>query len=261
MNFLSPFIGKVLEYIYTFISKIGTEPKNISYFAISILVLTLIYKLLMLPVTLSNAKMQKVNAKLQPEMEKLKKKYKHDPQLYQQKVMELQREMGFNPLASCLPLIIQMLIIISLFPVMKDPMKYMDISKDIARNFFWIKDIAGKDPTVYTLPIILAVTQFLYTKVTMAKPQKKDGEKDPMQSMNFTMQYAMPIMMFFFAKTYQAGLALYWTFGNIVEMSIRLILDKSKREEEIAEKQIKKKKEEIEVKKTSKNSGNKKKGA
>ena len=87
MSLLSSIIGKILEIIYNIVSSIGTEPEHVSYFALSLIILTLIYKLATLPVTLSNIKMQKMNAIMQPEMKKLEKKYKHDPQLYQQKVI------------------------------------------------------------------------------------------------------------------------------------------------------------------------------
>lgn len=242
MKFLSSILGTVLEYIYKVVSSIGTEPKSISYFAITIIVMTVIYKLAMLPVTLSNVKMQKATAKLQPEMKKLEKKYKHDPQLHQQKVMELQKEMGVNPLSSCLPLIVQMVIIMALLQVMRDPITYMGVSKNIAANFFWIPDLAKPDPTKLVLPLLLSGTQILMSLLMQQKSEKKeDGAPDPMKSMNFTMTYAMPIMFFFMFRNYQAGLALYWTVGNIIELVIRLILKGATKEEEVVEEVSKKK--------------------
>ncbi|WP_300409297.1 YidC/Oxa1 family membrane protein insertase [Lagierella sp.] len=237
---LSSIIGKILEVIYLTISKIGSEPESISYFAMSILILTLIYKLAMLPVTLSNIKMQKLNAKFQPELKKLEAKYKHDPQLYQQKVMEFQREMGYNPLASCLPMLIQLLIIWALFPVMREPLKYLELSKDINLNFFWIKDITVKNSGDLILPTLLALTQFLFTKMNMPKTTPGE-ENNPMQGMNFTMQYAMPIMFFFFARSYQPALSIYWIFGNIIEMIFRFFIGKSQEEEVVITKKDKEK--------------------
>ncbi len=235
---LSSIIGKILEVIYLTVSKIGNEPKNISYFAISILILTLIYKLVMLPVTISNIKMQKLNAKFQPELKKLEAKYKHDPQLYQQKVMEFQREMGYNPLASCLPMLIQILIIWALFPVMREPLKYLELSKDINLNFFWIKDITVANSGDLILPIALALTQFLFTK--MMTPKMPQDENNPMQGMNFAMQYAMPIMFFFFARNYQPALSIYWITGNIIEMIFRFFINRKGDEEVESNKEIKK---------------------
>lgn len=235
---LSSIIGKILEVIYLTVSKIGTEPNSISYFAISILILTLIYKLAMLPVTISNIKMQKLNAKFQPELKKLEAKYKHDPQLYQQKVMEFQREMGYNPLASCLPMLIQILIIWALFPVMREPLKYLELSNDINLNFFWIKDITVANSGDLILPIALALTQFLFTK--MMTPEMPKDENSPMQGMNFAMQYAMPIMFFFFARNYQPALSIYWITGNIIEMIFRFFINRNKEEEVVSTKEIKK---------------------
>ena len=235
---LSSIIGKILEVIYLTVSKIGNEPKSISYFAISILILTLIYKLAMLPVTISNIKMQKLNAKFQPELKKLEAKYKHDPQLYQQKVMEFQREMGYNPLASCLPMLIQILIIWALFPVMREPLKYLELSNDINLNFFWIKDITVANSGDFILPIALALTQFLFTK--MMTPEMPKDENNPMQGMNFAMQYAMPIMFFFFARNYQPALSIYWITGNIIEMIFRFFINRKKEEEVVSTEEIKK---------------------
>ena len=252
MSILSSIIGKILEIIYNVVSSIGTEPTHVSYFALSLIILTLIYKLATLPVTLSNIKMQKMNAIMQPEMKKLEKKYKHDPQLYQQKVMELQKEMGFSPFASCLPMVIQLVIVYALFAVMRDPMKYLGIKENIATNFFWIPSLLDTDPTI-VLPILLAGTQFLFSFVATPKTNKDaNAPNDPMQSMNFTMKYVMPIMFFFFARNYKAGLALYWTVGNIIEVIIRLILNNSKREELLAEEAIEKKKDKFEKKDTKK---------
>lgn len=234
MSFLSSILGKILEYIYKFVSSVGTEPESISYFAITIIVMTVIYKLAMLPITLSNIKMQKATAKLQPEMKKLEKKYKHDPQLYQKKVMELQKDMGVNPLSSCLPLIVQMIIIMALLAVMRDPIKYMGVSKDIATNFFWIPDLAKPDPTKLVLPLLLSGTQIL---MSLSMQQKKeDGAPDQMKSMNFMMTWAMPIMFFFMFKNYDAGLALYWTVGNVIELIIRIIIKQTTKEDKVVEK-------------------------
>lgn len=267
MDFLSKILGLILKFIYETVSQIGSEPKQISYFAITIIIMTLIYKLALLPVTLSNIKMQKVNAKLQPEMKKLEKKYKHDPQLYQQKVMELQKEMGFSPFASCLPMIVQLVIVWALLAVMRKPMEYMGV-EGIRTNFFWIKDLMGPDPTKLVLPLMLSGSQILMSLLMQPKKKKNnDGSQDPTQSMNFAMTWVMPIMFFFMFRNYQAALALYWTVGNIVELVIRLFLNNSKKEDELAEEQIEKKKEELEKKNAgnkksgNKKSGNKKKGA
>lgn len=230
------FLGKVLALIYDVVSKIGHEPKMISYFAITILAMTLLLKIVMLPVTLANIKTQKIQAKMQPEMKKLEKKFKHDPKLYQQKVAELQKEMGFSVLTSCLPTLIQIFIVFALFRVMRNPMDYMGVAKTVGRNFFWIKDITIPDPTKLIMPIFLAVTQFLYSFLMMPKTDKSDDSGSTAKSMNFTMTYAMPIMFFFFARNYSAALAIYWAFGNIIEIIVRLIIKfndekKAKKEE------------------------------
>lgn len=204
------------------------EPKNISLFALSILILTLLYKLVTIPVTINSIKTQRINLKMQPKMKEIQKKYKNDPQKQQIEMQKLQQEHGFSPFSSCLPLLIQMFLILALFRVMREPGQYMGI-ENIAKNFFWISDLTKRDPYLWGLPLILGITQYLSFEVmNMQTPNTKDkkAEDDPAQAMNNSMKYVMPLMMFFFARSYQAGLALYWGFSNIIEIIIRFVLNR-----------------------------------
>lgn len=227
MQAISNVIGAILRFIYETIQQMGAEPKNISYFAISIIVLTVIYKLATLPVTFSNIKMQKVNAKMAPEMKKIQETYKNDPQNQQRKMAELQKEHGFNPLSSCLPMIIQMVVVFALFRVMREPATYMfdnaEMIGSISKNFLWINDLTLPDKLLWGLPLINGISQFFLFSI-MQPSQGDAAGGDMAQSMNASMKYVMPLFIAWTSTTLSAGLALYWAIGNIIEILIRLII-------------------------------------
>lgn len=226
MEFIRQLFGTLMAYIYNGISALGPEPKSISYFALTILIFTALFKILTFPITLKSMKMNEVNQKMQPEIEKLKKKYGHDPQTLNRKMMELQKEMGFNPLAGCLPMLVPIILIWALFGVMREPHLYMFHNggfDTIARNFFWIKDLSLPDPLWYGLPLINGLTQFVLANMSMVQPDTTQKD-NPGAGMNMMLKYFMPVMIFWFARTYISGLALYWAFSNIVEIIMRLIV-------------------------------------
>lgn len=237
MQIISDFFGSVMRFIYQTVSQMFPEPKYISYFAISILVMTVLYKLITLPITINTIKTQEINAKIQPEMQKIQKKYKNNPEIQQQKIMELQREHGYNPLMGCLPMILQLILVYALFSVMRTPEAYMfgqgvDINT-IARNFFWIPNLSEPDPYIFGLPLINGLTQFLMFRIM--QPSQAGEGNEMMQSMNTSMKYVMPVMIFVMTRSFAAGLALYWAFGNVIEIIFRLIIKKIDRNKSVEE--------------------------
>ncbi len=240
MQTIANIFGTILRFIYENIAHLFNEPKSISYFAISILLVTLIYKLITLPVTVHTQKTQEQNALMQPEMKEIQRKYKNDPQTQQLKMQELYKKYNFNPLSGCLPIILQMVLVLALFRVMQNPGKYMfdnaEKINEVARNFFWIKDLTKPDPVIFGLPLINAITQFLVAKISMPKSNKNKNSNEPDQAemMSKSMLYFMPVFMFFISSKYASGLILYWAFSNVIEVIIRLII-KSKDKKVVAE--------------------------
>ena len=237
MQVISNFFGSVMRFIYQTVSQMFPEPEFISYFAISIMVMTVLYKLITLPITISTIKTQEINAKIQPEMQKIQKKYKNNPEIQQQKIMELQKEHGYNPLMGCLPMILQLVLVYALFRVMRTPEAYMfgsGVDMDtIARNFFWIPNLSNPDPIIFGLPLINGLTQYLM--FTIMQPKSSGEGNEMMQSMNTSMKYVMPVMIFIMTRTFAAGLALYWAFGNVIEIIFRLIIKRRDRGKSVKE--------------------------
>lgn len=231
MNFLKSILGSLIRVVYQGVSQvIPTEPASISYFAIAIIVTTVIFKVLLLPLTLNQIKSQKQMAKIQPLQQELQKKYKSQPDVMQKKLQELYAEHKYNPMGGCLQMLIQLPIIFAFFGVMREPGLYLfqdpQVYAGIAKNFLWIPNLENPDAILWGLPLINAVSQYLYTKLTMTTqaPQGDNKQAAQMQSMNSMMLYMMPIMMFFFARSMSAGLILYWITSNLLEIFFRLTI-------------------------------------
>ena len=140
-------------------------------------------------------------------------------------MMELYKENNYNPMSGCLILLIQMPIILAFFAVLRDPITYVFKSKAvyeaISKNFLWITNLEQPDP--WALPILAGVTTYLQTMLMTASmpadPQTQASQK--------TMNIMMPLMIFWFAKSFASGLALYWVVGNIFQIVQQLITNRS----------------------------------
>ncbi len=172
---------------------------------LAIILLTLIIRLLMLPLSIFQMKSQKAMMALQPELAELRKKYAKDPQRMTQEQMRLYRERGVNPATGCLPLLLQMPIFIGLYSVL------FTESQHFEQQFIWIPSLAHPDP-IYILPLLTMATQFVLQKM-MAMPTS-----DPQQEMmNRTMLF-MPLVFGFITFSLPAGVVLYWVASNIFSM-------------------------------------------
>ena len=186
-------------------------------FGVAILLVTVTVKLIFFPLAnKSYASMSKMKM-LQPKMEEIKKQYGDDRQAQQQAIMKLYQEEKVNPLAGCLPMIIQIPVFFSLYKVL-----YITIEMRHAPFFGWIQDLSAPDPTnIFTLfgtipwdppsfmilgiwPIIMGITMFVQMKLNPTPP-------DPTQKMIFTW---MPIIFTFMLARFPAGLVIYWAWNN-----------------------------------------------
>lgn len=224
--FLGNILGGLLKFIYDMVSMIGTEPANFSFYAMAIIITTIIFKLILLPVSLHQSKSSKKMNEIQPKMKEIQTKYKNDPQTAQAKMAELYKEHKYNPASGCLVLLIQLPIILAFFKVMgnpttfafKDPAVYEAMNK----TFFWIKNLNNPDPYLWGLPLLAAATTYLQS-VTMTS-----ANTDPQaQATQRMMNMFLPIMIFMAARGFAAGLALYWVISNIFSIIQQIISNKS----------------------------------
>ncbi|WP_147535990.1 YidC family membrane integrase SpoIIIJ [Bacillus marasmi] len=173
-------------------------------YGISIIIVTLIIRLAILPLMIKQTKSSKAMQAIQPEMEALKQKYSSKDQATQQKLqqetMALFQKHGVNPLAGCFPLLIQMPILIGFYHAISR-------TREIAEhNFLWF-DLGSPDP-YYILPLVAGATTFIQQKMMMAGT----ANQNPQMAM---MLWMMPIMIIVFAISFPAALSLYWVVGNI----------------------------------------------
>lgn len=163
----------------------------------AILVVTVMIRLLVLPLTLKQMKSSQAMQALQPEMKKLQEKYKSNQQKLQEETMKLFQKHNVNPLAGCFPLLIQLPILIAFYQAI---MRNQEIAKS---SFLWM-ELGQADPT-FILPILAAVTTYLQSIVM--------GMGDNPQARAFI--FIMPIMIFVLAFSFPAAMALYWVYSNL----------------------------------------------
>ena len=118
-------------------------------------------------------------------------------------------------------MIFNLILVLAMFAVMREPLLYIfgDANANVMKNFLWIKDLSVPDPLIYGLPLINAITQYIYLDLS-----NKDQQDNPAAKSMETMKYIFPLIIFISAKNFSAGLALYWAMTNIVEILLRLAL-------------------------------------
>ena len=193
-----------MSYIYNLLKQflaflLNTTDKYVGNFGVSIIIVTILIKIMLLPLTLKQDKSMKEMKKLQPELEKIKEKYANDKQMLNIKTMELYKEHKVNPLGGCLPLLLQLPILFALFGVLRNGI----IPKD--SSFLWLK-LSVPDP-FYVLPVLNGAVSFFQ--------QKLMGSADSNPQMK-NMMYIFPIMMIFISYRMPSGLQLYWLTSSIL---------------------------------------------
>jgi YidC/Oxa1 family membrane protein insertase len=189
-NILAQPLFMVLTFFYGFTKNYG----------ISIILLTVLIKILFWPLTHKSYSSMKSMQKLQPEMQKLREKYKNDKERLNKEMMSLYKTHSVNPLGGCLPMIVQIPVFFALYKVLLD-----SIALRHAPFAFWLTDLSAKDP-YYITPILMGVTMFVQQKMT-------PSTADPMQAKIFMM---MPIIFTFMFLNFPSGLVIYWLVNNLL---------------------------------------------
>lgn len=212
---------------------------------VAIIILTIIVKIALLPLSLSAARTQRVMREIEPKLTELKEKLKDDREAHARAMMGLYKEAGINPFSSILLLFIQIPIVIALYLAVYSGggVPLPDINADLLYAFipipltasmllFGLFDIAAKS---VPLAVLAGVTQFFQAKLafpTQPKPAagtKPSFKDDFTRSMQMQMRYVMPVLIFFFAYTISASVALYFVVSNILGIAQELIVQKRHR--------------------------------
>lgn len=202
-------------------------------FGISILIVTVIVKLLMFTLANKSYRSMKKMKKLQPEIERIKTLYGEDKARLNQEVMALYKKEKVNPLAGCLPLLVQIPVFFSIYKVL-----YVTIEMRHAPFFGWIKDLSAPDPTSifnlfgllpFSLPSFLMIGAWsIFMALTMFLQQKMGPEpSDPTQAQ--VMKF-MPLIFLVMFSSFPAGLLIYWSWNNILSIIQQYYINKMDKE-------------------------------
>jgi YidC/Oxa1 family membrane protein insertase len=181
-------------------------------FGIDIIILSILIKIIFLPLTQISFKSMKEMQKVQPEMARLRETYKNDKARVQQEIMLLYKRRKINPMSGCLPMLIQIPVFIALYNALQN-----SIEMRHAPFFLWIKDLSAKDP-IYITPLIMGATMVIQQKMTPTAA-------DPTQAKMFML---MPIMFTFLFLNFPSGLVLYWLINNVLSIAHQHYLNKRK---------------------------------
>jgi YidC/Oxa1 family membrane protein insertase len=184
----------------------------------SIIIITVIFNLLMLPTRFMMMKTSLKTMRIQPKVEAIKKRYAHlkmnDPKRAEMnaEIMDLHKSEGINMLGGCLPILIQMPLFFAYFRVLQNTVELRQA------HWFWLHDLSAPDP-LHILPILIIITMFLTQYITPSPGM------DPAQRR--MMAFMMPAIFGFMLWSYASGLSLYWGTGNIINMAIQIGINMS----------------------------------
>ena len=206
-----------LDYLFRFVGNFG----------VAILIFTVFMKLLFFPLANTSYRAMSKMKKLQPEMERIRERFKDDRVQQQQATMELYKTERVNPLAGCLPMLIQIPVFFSLYKVL-----VVSIEMRHAPFFGWIRDLSAPDPTslfnlfglipftppqflmIGVLPLFFGMTMWVTTNLN-------PPAADPTQAKIFAF---MPLLMTYMLSASPAGLVIYWTWSNLLSMAQQMFI-------------------------------------
>jgi YidC/Oxa1 family membrane protein insertase len=177
---------------------------------LAIIAFTFIIKTVMLPLTVKSIRSSKAMQDLQPKIRELQKKHGNDRQRVSQETMALYQQYRVNPMAGCLPMLIQIPIFLGLYNAI------MTLSTSGAGfwsdGFWWLPSLAHPDP-IHLLPIVAGLFQFVQTQ--MMRPANQPKSTDPQQAMMNSVMNIMPLTVVFFGWGFASGPVLYWATQSV----------------------------------------------
>ena len=278
---LIDFVGNILEFLYGFTHNYG----------LAIILLTIIIRGLMYPLMQKQMTSMTETQRIQPLMQEIQRQYKNDKEKMNQELMRLYKEHNVNPMGGCLPLLIQMPILILFFQVLREFEYHIPNTNIIDGGFLWIKNTAivkllengvevekvvaglaapdqlfgvlpesvpmiGGTP-IGILPILVGVTMYIQQKLTtpaMPSSAQGSGSSNPAAGTQKMMTTIMPLMIAFISFTLPSGLSLYWVTSTVFGIGQQMLINKKKETVRQAEETTTKitKEEEVETKQEEK---------
>lgn len=220
MGILAKPLGFLLSWLYGLIGNYG----------IALIIVTVIVKLCLYPVYAKSIKSTMKMTEVQPKIQEIQQKYAKDRELMNEKLTELYKDEGVSMYGGCLPMVVQMIVIMGLFALLRNPMAYIDSDSmlfAIHEPFLWIQDLA--QPDKWILPILAAVATFIATSMSQ-NTGAAGANAQQAKMMTNIMKYFFPIMILWMARSYPAGLAIYWFGSQVIQIFYNIRFAKMRRE-------------------------------
>jgi len=179
----------------------------------AIIFLTILVKVVLFPLSLSQIRSLEGMKKIQPEIKKIQEKYKNNPEEQQRKLMELYQKNKVNPLGGCLPLILQLLILLPLIRVLSSPENF---NLDFTNAYFLTMNLTQKN-SYWLLAVISGATSYIQQKMTMVGTDS---------SQTAVMNYIMPVFMGWITYTLTAGVGIYWVASTVLGIIQQWVITK-----------------------------------
>ena len=243
-------LGKVMNFIYTILD--SALPSDNGLVGLSIILYTIFVYTLMIPLTIKQQRSQKMTSVMNPELQAIQKKYRNKKD--QASMMKQQEEMqqvydkyGTSMMGGCLPLLVQMPLLLALYPVIYNIQGYVPAIKDApatVNRFLTIPDLTiapitmiknsgdyGIAPalviiTAILLPVLSGATQYLSVKISQAISGQELDKDNPMASTMNTMNVTMPLFSVFMVFSLPTGIGLYWVLSAVVRIIQQVIINK-----------------------------------
>lgn len=219
MDFLSSLVQEAITILYNISASFG-----FANYGFAIILLTVIVKMATYPLTKKQIQSMKAMQRLQPKMKAIQEKYKGDKMKANEALAQLYKSEGVNPLSGCLPLLIQMPILIGIFYGIQG-FQYegspLFLGLDISKSLKYFMDSGSQEMYAYAvLPVLSALTTFLQSKMTMP---------DTSTTQNQVMLYGMPLFIGYISISFPTGLVLYWVVMNIMQIGQQLFMERGQK--------------------------------
>ena len=211
--FFSPMMNTLMNYMHRFLGNWG----------LAIIAMTLLFKIVTIPLTLSASRSARRMQKVQPELQAAKEKYKDNPQAQQKATMEIFKKHKINPMSSCIPMLITMPLFAAFFFMLPSAAELR------FQPFLWAHDLSAPDTIahIFGLPInifpLLASGAMMLQMWLVPTPATTTGGSNTQMMI---MKWGMPIMMFFFYQTFSCALALYSTVNGVFMVCQQLVINR-----------------------------------
>lgn len=214
VGLLADWMRLALQFCYNMSSDFGFPS-----YGVAIIVLTILIKIVLLPLAVKQIRSMKSMQEIQPKIQEIQKKYKGDRAKISSEMQRLYRENHVSPLAGCLPLLIQMPFLVSIYYALQG------FAYDPAHeSFLWMDSLAAPDPT-YIMPVLSALSTWVISWQTT--PKKVQGSQK-------TMLYVMPLFIGYISMSFPSGLVIYWVVCNLFQLAQQTIMFRGEMKEKFS---------------------------